>query len=98
MISAPTVLRYGRLESVGEGFRPLPNRHRAISREGTEALPYECTMSLSGTVGAVCDRPWANAVRLYGATARLCCVLSCDKIFTFLQKTAKNMLYCTQIT
>ena len=66
MISAPTVLRYGRLESVGEGFHPLPHRHRAISREGTEALPYECTMSLSGTVGAVCDRPRANAVRPYG--------------------------------
>ena len=98
MISAPTVLRHGRLESVGEGFHPLPNRHRAISREGTETLPYEYTMRLSGTVGAVCDRPRANTVRPYGDTSRLCCVLSCDKIFTFLQKTAKNMLYCIQIT
>ena len=71
MISAPTDLRYGRLESVGEGFRPLPNRHRAISREGTEALPYECTMRLSGTVGAAICRPRANTVRPYGVVARL---------------------------
>ena len=66
MISAPTTTRRGWIGFVGEGFHPLPHRHRAISREGTEALPYECTMSLSGTVGAVCDRPRANAVRPYG--------------------------------